>query len=214
MSCGCDRSGYGRFFNRRFARRAAKRYRKRGLDGPTQRIADLVAAHGVEGATVLEIGGGVGELQLELLKAGAARATNLELSPEYEEEARSLAEEAGVRHRVDRRVHDIAADPDVVEAADVVVLNRVVCCYPDYERLLGAAADHARRLVVFSYPPRNAVSRAFVTAVNAVQAVLRNDFRSFTHPPEAMLAVLDSRGLRRAYEHHGLVWQIAGAERA
>ena len=214
MSCGCDRGVYGRFFNKRFARRVARKYRKRGLDAPSQRIADFVAAHGLEGATVLEIGGGVGEIQVELLKAGAAHTTNLELSPEYDEEARKLAEEAGVADRIDRRLHDIAAEPGLVEPADIVILHRVVCCYPDYERLLGAAAEHARRLLVFSYPPRNAVSRALVTVLNAVQALLRRDFRSFTHPPGAMLAVLDQRGLRRTYEHHGVVWQIAGLERA
>jgi magnesium-protoporphyrin O-methyltransferase len=214
VSCGCDRSGYGKFFNRRFARRVARKYRKRGLDGSSQRIADFVAAHGLEGASVLEIGGGVGEIQIELLKAGAARATNLELSPEYDAEARKLAEEAGVAARMERRLHDIAAEPELVEPADVVILHRVVCCYPDYERLLGAAADHARRLVVFSYPPRNVLSRVFMTVANAAQALMRNDFRSFTHTPGAMLAVLDGRGLRRTYEHHGLVWQIAGLERA
>jgi len=214
MSCDCHGRGYGQFFNRRFARRVARKYRKRGLDGPSQRIADFVTSRGVGGATVLEIGGGVGEIQVELLKAGAARTLNLELSPEYEGEARALAEEAGVEERMERRLHDIAADPDAVEAADIVILHRVVCCYPDYERLLGAAADHARGLLVFSYPPRNVLSRAFMTVANLVQVLLRNDFRSFTHPPEAMLAVLDRRGLRRAYEHHGLVWQIAGLERA
>lgn len=214
MSCDCHRSGYGQFFNRRFAGRVARKYRKRGLDGPSQQIADFVVSRGVEGATVLEIGGGVGEIQLELLKAGAARTVNLELSPEYDDEARALAEEAGVAERMERRLHDIAADPDAVEPADVVILHRVVCCYPDYERLLGAAGDHARRLLVFSYPPRNALARAFMTVANLVQALLRRDFRSFTHPPGAMLAVLDRRGLRRTYEHHGLVWQIAGLERA
>ena len=214
MSCDCQRSGYGQFFNRRFARRVARKYRKRGLDGPSQQIADFVISRGVEGATVLEIGGGVGEIQVELLKAGAARTVNLELSPEYDGEARALAEEAGVAERMERRLHDIAADPDAVEPADVVILHRVVCCYPDYERLLGTAGDHARRLLVFSYPPRNALARAFMTVANLVQALLRRDFRSFTHPPGAMLAVLDRRGLRRTYEHHGLVWQIAGLERA
>jgi 2-polyprenyl-3-methyl-5-hydroxy-6-metoxy-1,4-benzoquinol methylase len=214
MSCDCHQTGYRRLFNKRFARRVARKYRKRGLDGPSQQIADFVVSRGVEGATVLEIGGGVGEIQIELLKAGAARTLNLELSPEYDGEARALAEEAGVAERMERRLHDIAVDPDAVEPADVVILHRVVCCYPDYERLLGAAGDHARGLLVFSYPPRNAVSRAFMTVANLVQALLRRDFRSFTHPPEAMLAVLDRRGLRRAYEHHGLVWQIAGLERA
>ena len=214
MSCDCHRSGYGQFFNKRFARRVARKYRKRGLDGPSQQIADFVVSRGVEGATVLEIGGGVGEIQVELLKAGAARTLNLELSPEYESEASALAEEAGVAERTERRLHDIAAEPGAVEPADVVILHRVVCCYPDYERLLGAAADHARGLLVFSYPPRNVLSRAFMTVANLVQALMRHDFRSFTHPPEAMLAVLDRRGLRRTYEHHGLVWQIAGLERA
>jgi magnesium-protoporphyrin O-methyltransferase len=213
MSC-CDRGGYGRFFNERFARRVARRYRKRGLDAPSRRIADFLRSRGLEGATVLEIGGGVGEIQVELLKTGAARSVNLELSPEYEPEAVRLADEYGVGDRVERRLHDIAAEPETVEPADVVVLHRVVCCYPDYERLLGAAADHAERLLVFSYPPRNLVSRAFVTLANAVLALRGSDFRSFTHPPAAMLSVLDRRGLRRTYEHHGLVWQIAGLERA
>jgi len=213
MGC-CDPGRYGRLFNARFARRVARRYRKRGLDKPSQRIADFLGANGLEGATVLEIGGGVGEIQVELLKAGAARTVNLELSQEYEEEARQLAEESGVGDRIDRRFHDIAAEPGAVEPADVVVLNRVVCCYPDYERLLGAAADHARRLLVFSYPPRNPLSRAIVSLTNVLQALRGSDFRAFTHPPAAMLSVVDRRGLRRTYEHHGLVWQIAGLERA
>jgi len=213
MNC-CDRSRYGRLFNERFARRVARRYRKRGLDKSSRRIADFLRDHGLQGATVLEIGGGIGEIQLELLKAGAARSVNLELSEEYEGEARRLADENGVGDRIDRRFHDIATQPEAVEPADVVVLNRVVCCYPDYELLLGAAADHARRLLVFSYPPRNALSRAIVSFTNALQALRGSEFRAFTHPPPAMLSVLDRRGLRRTYEHHGLVWQIAGLERA
>src|SRR5918994_5333195 len=142
MSCGCDRAGYGKFFNRRFARRVARKYRKRGLDAASQRIADFVAAHGLEGATVLEIGGGVGEIQVELLKAGAAHATNLELSPEYDGEARKLAEEAGVASRIERRLPDIAREPELVEPAGIVILPPGVCCYPDYERLLRAAPAH------------------------------------------------------------------------
>jgi 2-polyprenyl-3-methyl-5-hydroxy-6-metoxy-1,4-benzoquinol methylase len=210
----CDQGGYGRFFGERFARRVARKYRKRGLDKASGRIAEFVAARGLEGATVLEIGGGVGEIQIELLKAGAARTLNLELSPEYEGEARRLAAEHGVEERMERRIHDIARDPDEVEPADVVVLHRVVCCYPDYERLLGAAAGHAGRLLVFSYPRRSVVTRVFVTMANALLALKRDDFRSFIHPPPALLAAAARGGLRPVYEHHGLMWQIAGLERA
>ena len=169
MTGCCDPRGCDQLFGTRFARRMAGRYRKRGPDRPASRIVEFLQNRGVEGATVLEVGGGVGEIQLELLKRGAGRTTNLELSPAYEEEAGKLARDAGVERRVERRLHDIAVDPAEVEPADIVVLHRVVCCYPDYEPLLGAAADHARRLLVFSHPPRNVISRSILAAQNLGQ---------------------------------------------
>jgi len=192
----------------------AKRYRKRGLDGTARRMVEFLERRGIEGASVLEVGGGVGEIQIELLKRGAARAVNLELSPAYDAEASLLLQEAGLQDRAERRLHDIAVDPQDVEPADVVVLHRVVCCYPDYERLLGAVAAHARRLVVFSYPPRNVMSRAWVAGANLVFRLLRREYRTFVHPPAAMLAVLEDRGLRDAFTSRSLVWQVAGLERA
>jgi 2-polyprenyl-3-methyl-5-hydroxy-6-metoxy-1,4-benzoquinol methylase len=207
--CGCDD-----FFTPRFARRAAKRYREKGIDKTAERMVAFLEQHGIAGATVLEVGGGVGELQIEFLKRGAARTVNLELSPAYDEEAARLLREAGVDGRGERRLHDLAADPGGVEPADVVVLHRVVCCYPDYERLLAAAAEHAGRLLVFSYPPRNWVSRFLIAAQNVFFSLRRIEFRTFAHPPARMVAVVEERGLRRAYEHHPLVWQVAGFERS
>jgi 2-polyprenyl-3-methyl-5-hydroxy-6-metoxy-1,4-benzoquinol methylase len=176
-------------------------------------MVEFLERRGIEGASVLEVGGGVGEIQIELLKRGAARAVNLELSPAYDAEASLLLQEADLQDRAERRLHDIAVDPQDVEPADVVVLHRVVCCYPDYERLLGAVAAHARRLVVFSYPPRNVMSRAWVAGANVVFRLLRREYRTFVHPPAAMLAVLEERGLRNAFASHSFVWQVAGLER-
>ncbi len=192
----------------------AARYRKRGLDTSSRRIVDYLVGHDVGDATVLEIGGGVGEIQIELLKAGAVRATNLELSPGYEGEAARLAAEAGVGGRVDRRMHNIVQDPAAVPAADVVVLHRVMCCYGDYRGLLAAAAEHARRLVIFSYPPYNVLTRAFYICFNLVMRTMGNSFRGFAHPPAAMAAVLEDRGLRRAYKDRAFVWRIQAFQRA
>jgi 2-polyprenyl-3-methyl-5-hydroxy-6-metoxy-1,4-benzoquinol methylase len=212
MSC-CNPRGCDGFFRPRFARRAANRYREKGIDKTAQRMVAFLEQQGIAGATVLEVGGGVGELQIELLKRGAARTLNLELSSAYDEEAARLLREAGVEWRTERRLHDLAADPGGVEPADVVVLHRVVCCYPDYERLLGAAAGHARRLLVFSYPPRNVVTRLLIAAQNLFFRLRRMEFRTFVHPPARMVAVVEERGLGRAYAHHPLVWQIAGFKR-
>ena len=214
MSCCCDPRGCDDFFGRRFARRVAQRYRKRGLDKTSSRIVGFLESEGIERASVLEIGGGVGEIQLELLKRGAASAVNLELSPAYDAEARTLLREAGIDERnVDRRLHDIAAAPEEVEAADVVVLHRVVCCYPDYERLLGAAAARARRALVFSHPPRNVASRAFLALQNLGLRLTRKQFRTFAHPPAAMLDVCREQGLRPTYVHAGAIWQVEGLSR-
>jgi 2-polyprenyl-3-methyl-5-hydroxy-6-metoxy-1,4-benzoquinol methylase len=166
MAGCCPSRDYRRLFNRRFARRLANRYRERGLDKTARTMVEFLQEVGIEGATVLEVGGGVGELELELLQAGAAQAQNLELSPAYEHEAHQLAGQAGVQGRIDWRIHDLAQEPGAVGPADLVILHRVVCCYPDYQRLLGAAADHARRALVFSYPPRNLLSRAFYGVFN------------------------------------------------
>jgi 2-polyprenyl-3-methyl-5-hydroxy-6-metoxy-1,4-benzoquinol methylase len=211
-SC-CNPRGCDQFFSPRFARRVAKRYRKRGADKTAQRMIEFLEQRGIEGATVLEVGGGIGEIEIELLKRGAAHAVNLELSPAYDEEARRLLQEGGLADKAERRLRDIAVDGESIEPADVVVLHRVVCCYPDYERLLTAAAEHARRLLVFSYPRRNPLSRLVVAAQNLVFRLLRKEFRTFAHPPAAMLGVLTARGLRLTFGHHGLVWQVAGLER-
>ena len=210
----CNPRGCDDFFGGKFARRVAARYRKRGLDKTASRIVAFLEREGVADATVLEIGGGVGEIQLELLKRGAASAVNLELSPAYDGEARGLLREAGIdATRVDRRLHDIAEDPSGVEPADVVVLHRVVCCYPDYERLLGAAAERARRLLVFSHPPRNLAARAVIRAQNLALRLNGKEFRTFAHPPEAMLGVCRDHGLSPAYAHAGAVWQVEGLSR-
>ncbi len=176
-------------------------------------MIEFLEAAGLEGASVLEVGGGVGELHVELLKRGAGRAVNLELSPAYDQEAERLLADSALQGRVERRLHDIAVDPAAVEPVDVVVLHRVVCCYPDYERLLGAAGSHARRLLVFCYPRRNAISRAIIAVQNAGFRLMRQEFRVFAHPPAAMLGVLREQGLEARFAESGVAWQVTGLAR-
>src|SRR5215213_1123008 len=214
MSGCCDPCGCNDIFRPRFARHLASRYRKRGLDKTAARMVGYLADRGIDGASVLEIGGGVGDIQLELLGKGASRTTNLELVGAYDTDAANLAESVGMRGRMTRRQVDIAATPDEVEAHDIVVMHRVVCCYPDYERLLTAAADHAKRLLVFSHPPHNWVSRTSTRLENVAFRLRGKAFRTFAHPPAAMVAVAEGRGMRADYTYRGRVWQVVGLARA
>jgi hypothetical protein len=205
VKCCQAPSGYGEFFSEEQARREAKRYRSKGLSKASRWVVAAVRERGIDGATVLEPGGGIGAVEIELLKAGAARSTVVELSPGYEHVSAQLAREAGVAERMERRVGDFAADG--TEPADVVVLHRVVCCYPDYQLLLGAAAAKARQTVVFTYPPRNVVSRALLGLVNVWLRMRGMGFRTFAHPPELMVDVVRSAGFEPYAHRRGGIWR-------
>lgn len=172
----------------------------------------FVRARGLDGATVLEAGGGVGAIQLELLEAGAERSVNVELSPAYEQEARLLLREAGREERVERRIGDFVRDE--AGPADVVVMHRVVCCYPDYEPLVGAAAERARRALVLSYPREAWWSKLAFAAFNLVQRLRRRKFRAYVHPAAGIVGAAERRGLHRALDGRGFFWQVAGLERS
>jgi magnesium-protoporphyrin O-methyltransferase len=213
VSCCSPPRGYTRVFSRRTARKDAKRYRRDGLDDAAAEMVAFLRARGLQGASVLEIGGGVGAIQLELLAAGAAGATNLELSPEYEDEAAALAREAGVEERVERRLGDVVQEPSLAGEADAVLMHRVVCCYPDYDALVGAASERARRYLVMSYPRPRLLVRIGAGAVNVAARLLRWDYRTWIHAPQALVEAAERRGLALASESQGRIWQVAALER-
>ena len=162
---------------------------------------------------MLEVGGGVGAVQLELLKAGAERVQNVELSPAYEPYAAELLTEAGLEGRVERRLLDFADAGGEVDTADFVILHKVVCCYPDYEALVGAAAAHAKRHLLLTYPRGSWWTRLGFGAGNLLERLRRRTFRAYVHPPSAMVAVARRHGLEPITTDRGLVWEFCGFER-
>jgi hypothetical protein len=210
----CCAQGYERFFGARTARRDAKRYRERGLDDTARRLVDELAARGLAGTTVLEVGGGVGAVDLELLAIGAERATIVELSHGYDEEALGLAREAGVETRIERRHGDFVEQEAGLEAADVVVMHRVVRSYPDPERLVGAAAGHARRLLALSFPRDTWWLRLGFRLAN-LWFRLRGGFQGFVHAPARVVASAERSGMTTVlHERAGRIWRVAVFERA
>src|SRR5262249_40836217 len=164
------------------------------------------------GDTLREVGAGVGAIELELLASGADHATNVELSGEYEEEAEKLLAEGGLTERVDRRVADFVAEP--VEPHDVVVMHRVVCCYPDVDRLVGVAAAHTRRRLVLAYPRARAWVRAGFGKINFFFRLSGGDFRAFVHPFAQMTIAARREGLAlERREQQSVIWEIAAFER-
>jgi magnesium-protoporphyrin O-methyltransferase len=205
--------GYEELFDSKMARKDVARYRRKGLRGSARRILEAARAEGLAGAEVLEIGGGVGSLSLELVSAGAAHATVLELSSGYDEAARELLEERRLEGRVEHRLVDVVEEADAVAPVDLVVMERVVCCYPDAEALVGAAAEHARRRLVLSYPRYGMAARLFVRGGNLVLRLRGSAFRIYAHAPDTIRSAATSRGLRPVGREQGIVWRVAAFER-
>jgi len=200
-------------FSSREAEGDLKRYREKGPDKTTRALIDALVARGVGGATLLDIGGGIGAIQLELLAAGAAKAESVDASEAYVEVARAEAERRGYADRTVARVGDFVALAGAIEPADVVTLDRVVCCYPDLPALLGAASDHARRVVGLVYPRDTWWNLVAARVINVFGWLKRDPTRWYLHRPGEVDAILRAAGYRRREINRDLIWQVALYER-
>ena len=201
--------GVARMFDDKMARRQLRRYRRKGSAKGTRQLVDAVAGEGVEGRTFLDIGGGVGAIQHDLMDRGAAGGTSADASPAYLAAARDEAEARGYADRIRYVEGDFVERAGEVDAADLVTLDRVVCCYPDMPALVGAAARLTRRTLGLVMPRGTRFMRAGVAIVNLFQRLRRHPFRVYVHDLDEVEAVLGERGLQRRYLRDGFVWRVA-----
>ena len=212
---GCCRSApCAEMFQPKEARRRLKRYRRKGLDKIERAMLDTLPADAITDARVLEIGGGIGTIQTELLQAGARSGEIVELLSTYEPYARELAHEKGLDDRSTFRVADILDHPDSVSRADIVVLDRVVCCSPDGVTLMGAAARLADRVLLVVHPRDRWFIRAGGRLLNFVFRLVGRSFRVFLHPKSALYGAALSEGLVVSDTGRGVAWEFASFRRA
>lgn len=194
----CCSSCYDATFDRRVAQRELREYRRRGPGRASRAVADALSRGGVDGRSVLDIGGGVGAVHQLLLERGASSVTDIDASLPYLEAARDEAERRGVADRVRFQHGDVVALAAGVEAADLVALDRVVCCYGDVEALVGLAAARTRRRLVITIPPDGWPARLVLGLGNAWYRLTRNPYRAYAHSHARVRAAADRAGLESA----------------
>jgi len=215
MNCCTQQRGLNQIFTPGFAKAEVARYRKRGLEHTDRALADSVARRGVQGASVLEVGGGIGGIQLELLKAGAAHTLDGDISRGYVQAAGDRARALGYADdRAEHRALDFALESAAVGPADVVVMNRVICCYPDMPALVAPAAARARRVLALVFPRDAWWVRAGMRVLNFGLWLIRRDFRVFAHPNAQIIALAGAGGLRPVQDETRGLWRLIVFERA
>ncbi len=206
MDC-CEPSGYRHLFNTKEANGKLKKYLKNGTNAVATRLVDALVSDGVDEQTVIDVGCGIGVLYVELIERGAKSATGVEISDGYEKTARRLLEQKGISDQVTRVTLDFAEAGDSVAPADLVVLDRVVCCYPDWEKLLTSVTEHSTGRVAFSFPRETLLSRLSLTFFNLYLSLRRVDFKAFVHPIDEMLALMEANGFTQTFDTHSPQWR-------
>lgn len=205
----CCQPDYDSVFSAKRAAKDLKRYRRKGPDPTTRLLVGALKGAGVQGKTLLDIGGGIGAIDHELLAAGIDGAVHVEAA---EASARAAAEEAerrGTASRMRFRRGDFVALADELESADIVTLDRVICCYPNMEPLVSASAAHARTFYGIVVPRERRLTRIMQRGINLVFRVTRNPFRFHVHPVRDIDRVVERAGLTPRLVHETMIWRVA-----
>lgn len=206
----CDCNGIDLKFDETYAAEKLETYRIEGADPSTRALIEAITAEGVRDLTLLDIGGGVGALQHELLERGLASAQEVEASAANIAACQSEAEARGHADRISHVYGDFASVADTLAPADVVTLDRSICCWSDPLGLIDGSAGMARRLYGLVYPRDTWwVRYGWRTWGNVRQLIKRTGLRLMTPRSADVEAVLARRGL---YLHRHAtvgVWQIA-----
>lgn len=196
------------FFGKGIAGREQRRYRRRGPSRSTQVLLESILAHGVAGATFLDIGGGVGAVQQALLAAGAKEGMGVDASPAYLEAARAEARERGTLDRMRFQEGDVVELASNLPEVDIVTLDRVLCCYPDLPALVDASCTRARRIWAAVVPRERWWVRLGGRMLNGLQALRGSAFRLYLHGLPRIEAAVAEHGFEAVASRRTVLWEI------
>lgn len=205
MNC-CQ--GIENLFNEKMVSAELAKYREKGPDKTTRMMVDALKAQGVEGMDLLDVGGGIGAVQHQLIAAGISQATDVDAAQAYIRAAREEADRRGIAERVHFRHGNFVDLAPQIPPADIVTLDRVVCCYPDMRNLVELSAARAKQLYGLVYPRDTWFARLAVHVLNIFFKLQKTPYRSYVHPTQEVDAIVRQNGLRQRFYAQTPVWQV------
>ena len=208
-SCPAQEKGIAETFDDLAHDRCCK-YKSNGLTASSQVLLDFLSKKGLLGKTVLEIGCGTGFFALETLRNGASSCVGVDLSPAAIQEANEFAKESGLQDRARFEVANAAST--LQPASDVVVMDKVLCCYPDADALLKTASESSKELLGFVVPRNEGLMKPAMkmgtALINLVEKLRRSGFRLYLHPLRLIDRLLSESGFQQADKAKSRFWLI------
>ena len=206
--CGADQ-----FFDSKNAEKELKKYKKKGPKGATKRLISVLNTCDMKQSSLLDIGGGVGAIQWYALSNGSAKTTDVDASGGYLLTAERYASENGWEDKSHFIQGDFTDVAHQVEMHDFVTLDKVICCYPDYRRLLENASAKTSRVMVLSFPIGGIISRSLSKLAALYFKWKKSPFRTYVHDPRDVHQFIESRGLKRTEKIISFPWNVWAYER-
>jgi len=208
MDC-CSKDVIEARFDDEYVQKKLSRYRKKGPKKTTSVLAQVIAEQMGEGMTLLDIGGGLGDLQHILLPMGVANAINCEASDAFVNACDQEARSHGYADLITHVQADFVEVADEISEADIVTLDRVICCYPDMPELVSSSLQKARRLYGIVIPSEKWWVKLATSMYYNLRFILqRNPFRVFVHSTEAIENLIHAAGFQRLFYKEASGWQI------
>jgi SAM-dependent methyltransferase len=213
MEC-CQCQAIEERFDRQKAATKVRDYQQNGLKRESQLLVDALEEQGIDGRSLLDVGGGMGALTIELIKRGITQATINEASTAYLESAAAEAERQGLADRVSLVHGNVVTMGEALAPADVVTLDKVVCCYDDMPGLIRATVTRARELYGLVYPRDNWLVRAGFGFENLSCRLKGSAFRVFVYPTREVDGLIRQNGFQMRARRTATQWQIVVYGRA
>ena len=204
--------GTNKFFSKQAAR-YVKKFRKKGLAKEQGYLIEGILSAGISGTSVLEIGCGVGGVHLTLLNHGASSATGIDIAEGMLNGAKELAREMNLGDRAKYYSGDFAQIAGDVHEADVVILDKVVCCYEDVRGLVAKSTGKAKRVYALSFPRSTPLSAFLIKTAMLLGKILKWSFHPYWHDWDAMVREIRENGFERRFYRNTLMWDVFVFER-
>jgi len=186
------------------------KYKSNGLTASSQLLLDFISKEGLVGKTVLELGCGTGFLALETLRLGASSCVGVDLSSAAIHEANEFAKESGLQDRARFEVANAASTHQ--PTSDIVIMDKVLCCYPDSDALLKTASESSRELLGFVVPRDEGLMKPAMkigtALINLVEKLRKTGFRLYLHPLRSIDELLAETGFQQAKKDKSRFWLI------
>lgn len=206
MTTSCCHSESAKKLFSFFAHSSRKRLENKGFEASQEQLLAGLEQVGYQGATLLDIGCGVGHMHQSLLERGASTAVGIDLAPKMLSEAREWANQRSLGDRVNYIEGDFMELDADVETADVSLLDKVVCCYPDAQGLVRRSLGKTGRVYGLIYPRDRRFVRFGTAAWNCLLWLIRSDFRSYVHDPIEIESWVVGDGLEKRFESQTSAW--------